>query len=87
MAVAKRIRNPKSEISNPQSLIPNPFVVRTPTAIVTDLGTEFGVEVDKQGGTTSHVFRGSVRVQVVAGDGKTEGAAQVLARKRIGTGG
>ena len=28
--------------SNPQSLIPNPFVVRTPVATVTDLGTEFG---------------------------------------------
>ena len=33
---------------------------------MTDLGTEFGVEVDKRGDTTSHVFRGSVRVQVVA---------------------
>ena len=42
------IRNPKSEISNPQSPIPNPlFSVRTPTAIVTDLGTEFGVEVNR----------------------------------------
>ena len=27
--------------SNPQSLIPNPFVIRTPTATVIDLGTEF----------------------------------------------
>ena len=32
------------------------FAIRTPTAIVTDLGTEFGVEVDNQGFTTSHVF-------------------------------
>ena len=53
------------------------FAVRTPTAIVTDLGTEFGVEVDKQGHTTSHVFRGVVRVQMVAVDGKAQGA-QVL---------
>ena len=43
-------RNPKAEISNPQSPIPNPlFAVRTPTAVVTDLGTEFGVEVDRRG--------------------------------------
>ncbi|MBN1395040.1 MAG: hypothetical protein JW959_08450 [Pirellulales bacterium] len=48
---------------NPQSLIPNPFVVTTPTAVVTDLGTEFGVEVNESGDTTSHVFQGSVRVQ------------------------
>ena len=55
------IRNPKSEIFNPQSLIPNPlFSVRTPTAVVADLGTEFGVEVDASGATWSHVFRGRV---------------------------
>jgi hypothetical protein len=72
--------SPQSPIPNPSSafrLPPSPFVVRTPTATVTDLGTEFGVEVDKQGGTTSHVFRGSVRVQVVGG-GKSEGSGQVL---------
>ena len=39
------------------------FTVRTPTATVTDLGTEFGVEVSKAGLTTSHVFRGAVKVQ------------------------
>jgi hypothetical protein len=44
------------------------FAVRTPTAIVTDLGTEFGVEVDREGSTTSHVFRGSVTVRVIVGD-------------------
>ena len=54
------------------------FSVRTPTATVTDLGTEFGVEVSKEGHTTSHVFRGSVRLQVVAADGKAEGVAQIL---------
>jgi hypothetical protein len=36
------------------------FAVRTPTAIVTDLGTEFGVEVEKSGVTRSHVFQGKV---------------------------
>ena len=73
--------------SNPQSPIPpsplaprsSPlFTVRTPTAMVTDLGTEFGVEVDKQGVTTSHVFRGAVSLQAVAVEGNTEGVAQVL---------
>ena len=51
---------------NPRSPIPNPFVIRTPTAIVTDLGTEFGVEVDKEGHTASHVFRGAVRLHPIA---------------------
>lgn len=36
------------------------FAIRTPTAVVTDLGTEFGVEVDDRGNTVSHVFRGLV---------------------------
>ncbi len=52
---------PSSFILHPSSL----FSVRTPTAIVTDLGTEFGVEVSDEGNTTSHVFRGLVKVQVV----------------------
>ena len=63
----------KSQISNPQSLIPNPsspaprpqspapmFAVRTPTALVTDLGTEFGVEVSKEGLSHVTVFNGEV---------------------------
>jgi hypothetical protein len=54
------------------------FAVRTPTATVTDLGTEFGVEVDKQGRTVSHVFRGLVRVQMLARSGKPEGIGQLL---------
>ncbi len=45
------------------------FVVRTPTATITDIGTEFGVEVDAHGVTTSHVFRGSIEVErVTCGD-------------------
>ncbi len=46
------------------------FAVRTPTATVTDLGTEFGVEVEKSGGTLSHVYRGKVELRVVVCDGK-----------------
>ena len=36
------------------------LTIRTPTAIVTDLGTEFGVEVPKHGDTVVHVFEGKV---------------------------
>ena len=39
------------------------FSVRTPTATVTDLGTEFGVEVGKTGITETHVFLGKVRLE------------------------
>ena len=42
------------------------FAVRTPTTVVTDLGTEFGVDVGDYGTTTTHVFRGSVEVRVPA---------------------
>ncbi|MBN1395317.1 MAG: FecR domain-containing protein, partial [Pirellulales bacterium] len=54
---------PKARSSNPSPLFPlaSPlFSVRTPTATIADLGTEFGVEVDANGETTSHVFQGSV---------------------------
>ena len=70
-------------------LIPNPsfihyplflFAVRTPTAVVTDLGTEFGVEVDQAGNTTSHVFRGSVKLQFLDPDAEKQGNAIVLMR-------
>ena len=39
------------------------FSVRTPTAIVTDLGTEFGVEVERSGTTRSHVFQGRIELR------------------------
>ncbi len=61
------IRNPKSEGSDPSSFIPHPsslFVVRTPTVVITDLGTEFGVEVDQSGGSRTHVFRGKVELRL-----------------------
>ena len=69
-------QDPRPKTQDPR---PNPlFSVRTPTATVTDLGTEFGVEVDKQGGTSSHVFRGSVKLQVAADKGETEATTHVL---------
>ena len=50
------------------------FVVRTATAAVTDLGTEFGVSVDPavpdpaEADTDVHVFRGRVRVAAATAD-------------------
>ena len=63
---------PLAPNANPQSPIPNPslppvpsplFTIRTPTATVTDLGTEFGVEVTKDGRNRLHVFEGKVRLE------------------------
>ena len=54
------------------------FTIRTPTAIVTDVGTEFGVEVDGAGATTSHVFRGAVRVQPIDGSGNVSRSGRLL---------
>ena len=64
--------NPKSPPPNSSlSPIPNPlFTIKTPTATVTDLGTEFGVEVSKEGNTVSHVFRGTVEVRPIARNGQ-----------------
>ena len=39
------------------------FIIRTPTAIVTDLGTEFGVEVTEASASVVHVFRGAIELQ------------------------
>ncbi len=51
---------PSSFILHPSSL----FSVRTPTAVITDLGTEFAVEVDKAGTSKTHVFQGKVEVRL-----------------------
>ena len=65
----KRARGPDS---SPRPLAPNPslspdpcplFAVRTPIAIVTDLGTEFGVIVDQNGHVDTRVFAGKVKVE------------------------
>jgi hypothetical protein len=42
------------------------LTIRTPTAVVTDLGTEFGVTVDKDGACEVHVIQGEVRAERVA---------------------
>ena len=42
------------------------FMVCTPTAVVSDLGTEFGVQVDGSGASRADVFRGKIRVCLAA---------------------
>ena len=41
------------------------FAIHTPSAIVTDRGTQFGVEVDEQGATDVRVFQGLVELAAV----------------------
>ena len=73
------IRNPKSELSNPQSLIPNPlFSVRTPSVTVADLGTEFGVEVERSGASKAYVFQGDVELRPA--DGSTAASSPIRLR-------
>ena len=45
------------------------FYVRTPTATVTDLGTEFGIEVDQEQHFRTEVFRGQVKLTWLASHG------------------
>ena len=76
----------QAEIGHPKSAL---FCVRTPTAIVSDLGTEFGVEVDESGETESHVFAGEVRVVCLgaaagAEQATTLGAGQEARARRKG---
>ena len=59
------------------------LTIRTPTATVTDLGTEFGVEVSKERHTTSHVFRGVVEVQPVANGGQQEQPIRLIANESV----
>jgi hypothetical protein len=53
------------------------FSVRTPTATVTDLGTEFGVEVVDGGKTQVHVFRGIVEARIAGHDADSQRREQV----------
>jgi len=58
--------NHKSAISKSPNLQISKFTVRTPTALITDLGTEFGVEVFEDGATESHVLQGRVEIKAEA---------------------
>jgi hypothetical protein len=68
------------------SLAPRPsslFAVRTPTAIVTDLGTEFGVEVAENGATESHVIQGKVDVEMTNPHGASQSRIRVSAGSAV----
>jgi hypothetical protein len=54
------------------------FTLRTPTAVVADLGTEFGVEIDRDGSTTSRVFRGAVSIRAAGANNDTAAGSTVL---------
>ncbi len=49
-----------------------PFAIHTPTAVVTDRGTQFGVEVDANGKTDVRVFQGLVELVALASLGTAE---------------
>ncbi len=57
------------------------FTVRTPQAVIVDLGTDFGVSVDQDGTTEAHVFTGRVEVAV-----RTEATETVQAPKELHVG-
>ncbi|MGA7702214.1 MAG: hypothetical protein WCB27_21680 [Thermoguttaceae bacterium] len=67
-------------LPSPLSSLPSPlFTVRTPTAKVADLGTEFGVEVDPSGMSTAHVYEG--KVELLAVGGNADGADAIRLEK------
>jgi len=49
-----------------------PFAIHTPSAVVTDRGTQFGVEVDPSGKTDVRVFQGLVELVALASLGTAE---------------
>jgi hypothetical protein len=57
------------------------FAVRTPTAVVTDLGTEFGVEVSRTGATSTHVFLGTVEIASLATNGRKSQTVRLTANE------
>ena len=84
LALSQRERGPDAKL---QSTIPNlalaprlasQFTVRTPTATVTDLGTEFGVNVTKDHTADVCVFEGTVEVEQTTGVNAGQAAKQRL---------
>jgi len=74
--------NHKSEIINHKSPA-SVFAVRTPTATVTDLGTEFGVEVKSDKSTAVCVARGMVEVARDSHTGNTPVRERLVAGEAI----
>jgi len=59
------------------------LTIETPNASVTDLGTEFGVEVDRQQVTHLHVFEGRVSAATIDAEGKTAQQQTVLVDEAV----
>ncbi len=55
------------------------FVIRTPSATITDLGTEFGVAVAEQGDVRVHVFAGVVDFQCISQGGQSHEGHRLVA--------
>jgi hypothetical protein len=68
----------KSISSSSFILHPSSFTIHTPTATVTDLGTEFGVEVSDSGATETNVFVGAVQVARIGGKNAADAPATVV---------
>lgn len=83
----KKAESGKRKAQSGLSTLRSPlFSVRTPTATVTDLGTEFGVEVQREGTSYVETFVGAVVVTPTVGD-KSSGATQtVVAGKAVRVG-
>ena len=64
------LQTQRADIHHSSFITHHLFAVRTPTAVVTDLGTEFGVEVNRSGATRSYVFLGRIELQPAEGDGR-----------------
>ena len=62
-----RLDNAKPQAANTNSRLsplPSPlFTINTPTAVVTDLGTEFGVEVDAKGNSEVRILTGEIELK------------------------
>ena len=59
------------------------FAVRTPLAVVTDLGTEFGVIVGEDGDTATHVIEGRVELRVLDDDRPENQAIRIAAGESV----
>jgi len=59
------------------------LTIKTPNASITDLGTEFGVEVNRQQVTHLHVFEGRVSAITLDAEGKTAQQQTVLVDEAV----
>ncbi len=82
---------PPDSGSSPPAALSGLFAIRTPTALVTDLGTEFAVEVEQNGTSRAHVFQGKVGVRPLGDSDESAGtilreneSARVVAMGGVG---